>query len=359
MNDWQKALTINGNRFEYKDLIAYSSDKIVSAQVHPWEKEIFRFIINWLSNSDHIIQHSSGTTGKPKTIKLLKASMMQSALNTCRFLNLNKGESVLLCMPVDYIAGKMMIIRSFVGDLQLFYVEPKSTPYIDPTLNFAFSAMVPLQIHNLLSCPSEIPVRKLLIGGAEINPELEKKIMQVSSEVYATYGMAETASHIAIRRINGTQPQNTYMALPGIHLYLDTRGCLIVDADYLPERVYTNDLVEFTGQGTFRWIGRYDNLINSGGIKIVPEEVESLILSKTLLHCIAIGIPDQKLGQKLVLVFEQDQTPDSFPTLSTDLENFLPRHWRPKDMIIVDHFPRNSSLKVDRKKLLKEITKHQ
>jgi o-succinylbenzoate---CoA ligase len=358
MNDWQKGLTINGQHFDYKDLISHCSDKIVSAHIHPWEKEIFRFIINWLSNTDHIIQVSSGTTGNPKTIRLPKKSMIQSAINTCRYLNLKKGDSSLLCMPVDYIAGKMMIVRSFVYHLNLNYIEPKSTPLIDPQTKYMFSAMVPLQINNLLTCPGDLPIQKLLIGGTEIHRELENKILYLSSEVYATYGMAETASHIALRRINGGQAENTYKALPGVHLYLDTRGCLIVDADYLPERVQTNDLVEFTGQGKFRWIGRYDNLINSGGIKIVPEEVESLILSKTLLHCVAVGVPDQKLGQKLVLVFEQDEIPDSFPTLHSDLENFLPRHWRPKDMIVIKQFPRNSALKIDRKILAEEISKH-
>lgn len=357
MNDWQKGLTINGQFFDFKDLISHCSDKIVSAHIHPWEKEIYRFIINWLSNTDYIIQLSSGTTGKPKTIKLPKKSMIQSAINTCRFLKLNKGDSSLLCMPVDYIAGKMMIVRSFMYDLNLSYIEPKSTPVIDPQAKYTFSAMVPLQLHNLLTCPGDLPIQMLLIGGAEINRDLENKILTLSSEVYATYGMAETASHIALRRMNGTQPQKTYKALEGIHLFMDTRGCLIIDADYLPAQVQTNDLVELTGKGTFRWIGRYDNLINSGGIKIVPEEVESLILSKTLLHCIAVGIPDQKLGQKLVLVFEQDQIPDSFPTLHSDLENFLPRHWRPKDMIVIKQFPRNSALKIDRKVLAGEISK--
>jgi o-succinylbenzoate---CoA ligase len=359
MNLWQRGLSLNGRKFTDKELLTVSSDIIVSVNINPWEKEIYRFIINWLSDSDYIIQHSSGTTGKPKEIRLPKEAMIHSALGTYRFLDLKKGDSALLCMPVDYIAGKMMIVRCFMGDLNLFYTEPRSMPELNGSRNYDFCAMVPLQINNLLLCNNHLPLKKLLIGGAEISRELENLILPLATDVYATYGMAETSSHVALRKLNGNDAEYYYTALPEINLSSDARGCLVVNASYLPAPVVTNDMVEFTGHNTFRWLGRYDNLINSGGIKIVPEEVEALINARTLLKCIATGVPDKKLGQKLILVFEQEQVPDSLPILISDMENFLPRHWRPKDIVVVKKFPRNESLKVDRRKLKEKLSQQQ
>jgi O-succinylbenzoic acid--CoA ligase len=246
----------------------------------------------------------------------------------------------------------MMIVRSFVGELNLQMTEPRSIPEISMGSTIDFCAMVPLQVLNLLACIKDLhPINKLLVGGAEISNELEKLLLPITTEVFASYGMAETSSHVAIRRLNGPQRQKYYTALPGIKLSLDDRGCLVINASYLPGPVVSNDLVELTTPDSFIWIGRFDNLINSGGIKIAPEEVESLILSKTMLECVAVGLPHKKLGQKLVFVFEQDQIPDSFSDLKSDLDSFLPRHWRPKDLIVVRKFPRNESFKVDRRKL--------
>lgn len=352
MKPWQKGLIINNQIFHYKDLLTFSSEKIVSLDTHPWEKEVYRFIINWLSDADHLIQYSSGTTGKTKEIRLSKLSMVSSAENTCRHFNLSPGQTTLLCMPINFIAGKMMLVRSIACDLNLQLTEPKSIPDISSFQSIDFCAMVPLQVINLLTCQSDLyPIQKLIIGGSEISPELEKLVLDIPTRVFATYGMAETSSHVAIRQLNGTGMQKEYHSLPGIELTSDERGCLVIQADYLPNPVVTNDLVSFSGPGIFSWIGRYDNLINSGGIKIVPEEVEAMIMAKTMLSCTVIGMPDSKLGHKLVFVFESDQAPDSFLSLKSDFENLLPRHWRPKEIIKVDKVPRNDAWKVDRIKL--------
>jgi o-succinylbenzoate---CoA ligase len=355
MDSWKLGLTISGNSFNHRELLSYSSHQIVSL-INPWEKEIYRFIINWLSDSDHIIQYSSGTTGKPKQIKLPKESMMHSARLTCDILHLKEGDTALLCMPVDYIAGKMMIVRSMVCRLNLITVEPNSTPDTTRLPQIEFSAMVPLQAHNLMICSKALErIRKILIGGAEISNELENLLKNIEGGVYATYGMAETSSHIALRRLNGKNPDKSYKALPGIRLVTDERGCLVIQANWLPKRVVSNDLVEITGEGSFRWLGRYDNLINSGGVKIVPEEVEALVKEKTGVDCVAVGMPDEKLGHKLVLVLEKDQAPDSLVKFTTELSGFLPRRWKPKEIRIVPNFPRNDSYKIDRLKLVKMI----
>jgi O-succinylbenzoic acid--CoA ligase len=352
MDEWKKSLIIRGQKYNPKELLAYSSDQIVSASTGIWEKEIYRFIINWLSDRNYIVQFSSGTTGKPKEVRLSKHTMIQSALNTCNLLDIQKGNTALLCMPVDFVAGKMMVVRCMVQELNMLLTEPKSTPDIDTGYPVDFSAMVPFQVANILGCSGDLgSIKLLLVGGAAISQELENRIADLTTAVYATYGMAETCSHIALKRLNGPEKQPSYKVMPGVRIQTDNRGCLVIEADYLPSPVISNDLVELTSPDTFNWLGRYDNLINSGGFKIVPEEVESMILEKTMLDCIAVGLPDLKLGQKLVLVFEKDQVPDSFSTLKTDLGNLLPRRWKPGEIIVIDKFPRNDTLKVDRLKL--------
>jgi O-succinylbenzoic acid--CoA ligase len=356
MDSWKLGLTIHGHQYDYKELLAFSSDQMVSLRTSTWEKEIYRFIITWLSDNDHIVQFSSGTTGQPKEIRLSKYTMMRSAMNTIHYLELQKGNTALLCMPVDYIAGKMMIVRSLVGELNLLLAEPKSVPVINADPSVDFCAMVPLQVLNLLICMKDLyPIRKLIIGGAVISYELEKLVQKISTEVYATYGMAETCSHIALRRLNGPSHQKAYSALEGVDLSTDSRGCLVIESSWLPGKITTNDLVKVIAPGSFVWLGRYDNLINSGGIKIVPEEVEAMIMEKTRLECVAIGLPDIKLGQKLALVFEKDQAPASFASFKNELENHLPRRWKPKALLVVDQFPRNEALKVDRRKLMEMV----
>ena len=356
MDPWKLGLSLHGQRYDYKELLQYSSQQIVSSETNTWEKEIFRFIINWLSDSPHIIQFSSGTTGKPKEIRLSKESMMQSARNTCSFLNLQNGMNALLCMPTDYIAGKMMIVRSFVCGMNLLITEPKSLPDIMAPTSVDFCAMVPMQVLNLLTCMIDLhPIKTLLVGGAEISAELERLLQGVTTRTYATYGMAETSSHIALRLLNSPATEKSYTAMPGVELSMDERGCLVIQAKYLPGKVISNDLVEITGKNSFKWIGRFDNLINSGGVKIVPEEVEVLIMEKSMLECVALGIPDSKLGEKLVFVFEKEQVHSSLPKLLSDLETFLPRRWKPKKIILVDLFPRNDAMKIDRRRLLEYV----
>ena len=211
---------------------------------------------------------------------------------------------------MEYIAGKMMVVRSIVCGLNLYITEPRSKPDFNDIEEIDFCAMVPFQVTNTWMAKSVVPpIRILIIGGAEISKELENLVKDIPVEVYATYGMAETCSHIALRRINGPNPDKSYQALPGIKLETDQRNCLVIKAPYLPGPVITNDQVRLEGNGRFRWIGRFDNLINSGGIKVVPEEVESALADKTGIEFALIGLPDPKFGQRLVLVTEAKRKP--------------------------------------------------
>jgi O-succinylbenzoic acid--CoA ligase len=210
--------------------------------------------------------------------------------------------------------------------------------------------MVPFQVLNLMKSSGTLhSIRKLIIGGSEISLELEALMGPVATEVYATYGMAETCSHVALQRINGPAPQKGFYPLPGVSLSTDERDCLVIKASYLPHPVVTNDLVEFIAPGAFRWIGRYDNLINSGGIKIVPEEMEAGITTVIGVECAIIGLPDARLGQKAVLVLEK-RLDRSEIEIKSILEKLYPRNIQPA-IVWIEQFPRNDSYKLDRKRL--------
>jgi O-succinylbenzoic acid--CoA ligase len=352
MTGYPETLTINGKRLTYKELQHTARQTARDDQVPDWERKVYRFIAEWLGNAEHIIQFSSGTTGKSKRISLPKQSMTASAENTCRFFDLKKGDAALLCLPVDYIAAKMMIVRSFVGGLNLLIREPRGIPDLSGPDSIDFCAMVPYQVMQSMAAHNHLdPVKKLIIGGAEISRELDMRLQNITTEVFATYGMAETCSHVAVRRVNGPFAEREYQALPGVDLEKDDRGCLVIRASYLPLPVVTNDLVEFTGPGSFKWMGRLDNLINSGGIKIIPEELENLVAEKTGLFCTCTGAPDPKLGQKLVMVFEKSTSHTTSTKLKAMLQDLLPVHYQPRHILHVDTIPRNMSMKVDRLRL--------
>jgi O-succinylbenzoic acid--CoA ligase len=221
-----------------------------------------------------------------------------------------------------------------------------------------FCAMVPLQTYNSLNSVEALRrIQKLIIGGAEIRDELEVMLRDMPNEVYATYGMAESCSHVAIRRISGTEQERNYRAMPGVKFSIDDRSCLKINADYLENEILTNDVVDLMDDQTFRWIGRYDNLINSGGVKIVPEEVEAVISKTTGFDCAVIGLPDKKLGEKVVLVLEKGGSEITEQDLYATLQNELPKRLQPKEIIFVEELPRNPSFKVDRYKLKQQLQK--
>jgi len=349
-------LLINNRIYPVNELNDYCHSKIVSNETPEWEKKIYQFIIDWLDEKDYVNQSSSGTTGHPKDIQLSKMTMTRSAENTCNHFNIQFGNTAVHCLPIDYIAGKMMVVRAFVGGFNLILAEPTSMPDLSTFGMIDFCAMVPLQVFNSLNSFETLRnIRKLIIGGAEIRPELEVLLRDMPNEVYATYGMAETASHVAIRRLSGAGYERNYKAMPEVEFSVDERNCLVIKADYLENEIHTNDVVDLIDSMNFRWIGRFDNLINSGGIKIVPEEIEALISKNTGLDCAVLGIPDEKLGQMMILVVEKGRGEVTSEEVMALLKDDLPKNLQPKEIIIVDQLPRNSSFKVDRQKLLLKI----
>lgn len=334
-----------------EELLVHCENTLLKTQLTEWEKKIYQFIIDFLDEKDYIEQLSSGTTGIPKKIKLTKTALVESANNTVNKLNLKWNDKALLCLPVDYIAGKMMIVRSFVGGLNLFWEEPSSKPNLADYGHIDFCAMVPLQVYNSITDNDAFRnIRNLIIGGAEIRNDLLKLFSNLTNNIYETFGMAETCSHIALRKISGKNPDKYFKILTGVTISIDKRSCLVINTSYLDCEIITNDIVGLIDNKHFIWKGRIDNLINSGGIKIIPEEMEASITKIIDLECAVLGVKDEKLGQKIVLIVESEKEVDK-DKLLLNMNEYLQTYQVPKKIVIVNKLPRTSSFKIDRSKL--------
>ena len=313
------------------------------------------FLAHWNDASPCLEVQTSGSTGAPKRIYIEKVRMCASARMTCDFLNLHKGDTALLCMPLDFIAGKMMVVRALERGLELLSVEPSSHPLSKASMAgignppcIDFAAMVPLQVWNTLQVPEErealYRIRHLIIGGGAISQALEKELSTLPITVWSSYGMTETLSHIALRRIT----EDYYTPLPGITVSQDQDGCLIIDAPHLcPERLFTNDIAHFTDDKSFQIIGRRDNTICSGGIKIQVEEVEAWLHSIGHDDVMVTYQDDTALGQALVYL---TTTAVNTENLRLHLPGHTPsaKYWLPKRVIKVASLPFTPTGKPDR-----------
>ena len=295
------------------------------------------FLAQWNDASPTMEVRTSGSTGTPKLIYIEKERMRASARMTCDFLGLKPADTALLCMPLDYIAGKMMVVRALERNMKLLSVEPSGHPLADNTLSdlnegiVHLAAMVPLQVWNTLQVPEErerlCHIKHLIIGGGAIPRELEQELRTLPINVWSSYGMTETLSHIALRRIS----EDYYSPLPGISLSQDQDDCLIIDAPALcAQTLYTNDIVRFHGKDRFQIIGRRDNTICSGGIKIQIEQVEAWLQSIGIDNIMVTYREDKALGEALVYLttdkIDTDMLRKSVPTDTSNSKFWLPRH---------------------------------
>lgn len=322
-----------------------------------FETKVLDFIKEWNSDTKTVKIQTSGSTGIPKIFDIEKSKMMNSADMTCDFLGLKKGDQALLCLPVEYISGKMMVVRSISRQLKLKIVEPSTNPLENLEEEVDFCAMTPLQVENSLEQLHLL--KNLIIGGATVSETLKSKISQTlkSSDyrirIFETYGMSETLSHIALKEIYPKQ-QEWFNVFEGIDISADERGCLKIFAPKLnPELLQTNDLVEINGNKQFRFLGRVDNVINSGGAKIFPEELERLVKQKITNESVFLGIDDEKLGQKLLLIIEGEESESLYQKLSS--VNYKFSFHKPKGIIFVEQIPRTPNGKVNRQELKKRI----
>jgi o-succinylbenzoate---CoA ligase len=329
---------INGYHLNAQDLcrVAYSYIKEGDAN----EQAIGEFLLDWFDDKEYIEMKTSGTTGLPKKVQLQKRAMIHSALSTGDFFELEPGNKALLCLPVQFIAGKMMLVRSIILGLDLDIVEPSTAPLALNTTQYDFVAMVPLQVQNSIEALKN--VKKLIVGGAKMDVSLEEKVLPlIKTAVYETYGMTETITHIAARRVG----ENVFTVLPNVKIAQDDRGCLVITVPYISdEPVVTNDLVEIIREDQFKFLGRIDNVINSGGVKLIPEQIEAKLIDKISARFFVTGIPDSVLGEKLILVVEgekQDFAPDFFDGLG--------KFEKPKEIVFVPKFKENENGKLLRK----------
>lgn len=313
------------------------------------------FLAEWHNDSEFVHVQTSGSTGTPKPMMIEKRRMLASARITCDFLGLRPDDSALLCMSLDYIAGKMMVVRSLERQLRLVTVAPSGHPlsHLSPHSSYfsplVFAAMVPLQVYNSLQVPEECErlreIRHLIIGGGAIDEAMAAQLKTFPHAVWSTYGMTETLSHIALRRLSGPEASDWYTPFPSVNLSLSVDGCLIIEApEVCEERLVTNDIAVLSPEGRFRILGRKDNMICSGGIKIQAEELERQLRPHLSAPFMITKRSDEKFGEVVVLLTEGD-----ISDARNVCEHILPKFHHPRIYLHVAQIPLTATGKPARK----------
>lgn len=339
---------LNGNKYSFDELkeVAYSLIK----EGEPYEKITGDFMLDWLDEKDYINVHTSGSTGKPKIIKLRKQAMVNSCIATGNYLKLKPGNSALHCLPTNYIAGKMMLVRAMILGLEMDLVEPTSQPIFDYDKVYNFTALLPMQLESTLGYLHNIKI--IIVGGSSVSKHLIGLTQTLKAKVYATYGMTETATHIALRPLNHNHHESYFRVLPYVKISQDERGCLVIDAPRVSkEKVVTNDLVNLKSPTEFEWLGRMDNIINSGGVKLFPEQIEEKLKGKIKQQFFIASQPDETLENRLILVLESNSN-----DLNSSIFDGLEKFEIPKEVFAVPKFKMTNTGKIKRLETLKLIS---
>ncbi len=349
----QPWIRVNEKDYPHEALRKISVDNSQS----DFEAATLGFFQQWVNGQQEFFIQTSGSTGYPKKIRLARSQMEGSARQTIAVLQLQPGMTSLVCLDTKYIAGQMMLVRSLMAGMNILALEPSANPFNKlQTYQIDFVALVPYQLEHILTYFPETldQVRCAIIGGAAISASLNEKVKKSKCAIYATYGMTETLSHIALQRLNGPKPQDCFEALSSVDLRLDSRGCLCIRAEYLQKEIITNDLVELVEERKFRWLGRVDNVINSGGIKIIPEKVESVFESIFDKHEIknrffVAGLPHDQLGQQVTLIVEgnpfEKTVQEKILTLGRQK---LSKYELPKEILFIPQFKETATGKINR-----------
>lgn len=347
----------NNNYLKAKFVPMHKSIELCDGLSSEYLRDIEKFIAEWESQAEHITVFTSGSTGKPKPIQLAKNKVRASARVTGQFFNLKAGQRLLLNLSPNYIAGKLMIVRALEHDMRIRVTSTSQNPLLDLIRSekehsrIDFAAFVPYQVNAILmreetkTAYEKIP--NVIIGGAPISHLLEEKIAALKNANFATFGMTETITHIALRNIH--KKENHYTCLPGVAVATDDRDCLVIKPNPISGEIVTNDLVEILSEHSFVWKGRIDHVINSGGIKLSPEELEKgiePIMGARRFYF--IGRKSERFGQEVVLYIEGTK-PENWEGMSQRINEKLGRYRKPKAVVFVNKFEETASGKVKRK----------
>jgi O-succinylbenzoic acid--CoA ligase len=346
------SLTLNGKTFSVDELKNWAIDECST----DFEETTLRFCKAWLSGQQEFRINTSGSTGAPKEIVLKREAMEQSARMTINALQLKSTDTALICLDTKYVAGQMVLVRSLIHGMNMVAVEPTVNPFSALKQQIDFTALVPYQLESILDHSPKIldHVRCAIIGGAALSHTLQEKAKKSRCAIYATYGMTETISHIALQKLNGAGAQDHFVTLEGVHIRLDDRGCLCIRANHLNSEIVTNDLVELIDDKKFKWLGRIDNVINSGGVKIIPEKVEAVIEKifgsmQLKTRFFVTGLVDKNFGQRVVLVCEGATLSETLQSqVSERAKQLLSKYEAPKEFVFVSKFAETGSGKVNR-----------
>ncbi|MEN8928471.1 MAG: AMP-binding protein [Flavobacteriales bacterium] len=342
-----KHITLNGKSFSKEEIleIANSGDSHLD--------KVLNFLKYWFDASSEITVQTSGSTGEPKQLAIPKQSFIESAKNTCEFLNLNAKTKALLCIPVKYIGGKMMVIRALFSGYNLIIQEPSANPLINLKEKIDFIAITTYQAYHISAEKAKQleNIKNVIIGGGKLDSLVAEILMKHSNNIYSTFGMTETVSHIGLKKINGNDKSENFTVFHAYKISKSEENCLIIEAPTLSESIiYTNDIVELISENEFKWLGRKDNIINSGGIKINPEEIEE-ILSPFLprIEFIVTSLPDEKLGNKLILKVKKSKSSELGLMLDS-INTVLPKHKTIKEIVFTEDFDYTETGKIIRRK---------
>jgi O-succinylbenzoic acid--CoA ligase len=357
-------IILNGRSTEVNALIQNR------AGVARWEEEWMDFLAEGYGPDDSIFVNTSGSTGKPKAIRLSKKFVAASARRTLLYFGLKGNDRVLHCLPSRYIAGKLMVVRSLLGQLDMHVADPSTDFSFLKDKSFQFAAMVPNQVSKILDSQNGInrllQIKKLLIGGSSVPAKLQERLQNRSTDVYSSYATTETATHIAIRKINVKEADSFYHCMEGISVSLSPEGCLRLHIPGLDEEflqttessnsktecnetyLQTTDLAELKDEKTFRILGRADHVIISGGIKFSPEQLEQKLEKAIKQPFMITSLPDDKLGEQMVLLIEGDEDPEAGPQLKEICRQHLDQYECPRQIRFTPRLPRTPNGKLKR-----------
>lgn len=354
-------LTIDGHTYEGAAILHWAG-ALEGAADEPWRHAVRHTLQALLSVNGDLPAHTSGTTGTPKDILIPAKDLWASARLTGRTFGLNAGDRALLCLPCDFIAGKMMLVRACVLGLDLHVIDPRGSVLdnLRTTDRFRFAAMVPLQLHRAIQedrARVERQFGTILLGGGPVSEVLIEDLQGLQTRVLHSYGSTETVTHVALRPLNGPERADHFSALHHITFAQDEHDCLVIDTPHLSvTRHVTNDIVELIDDSHFRWLGRFDNVILSGGKKLFPEAMEARTAGVIPYAHFFTAVFDERLGQAALLVLETDRPADEvLPEVLDKMLGVLHEHELPRRVAAVEHFRRTSAGKVMREATLAQL----